>query len=217
MAELTLEVQPREETGKGAARRARRAGDVPAIVYGGGRDPVSISVNRRKISDLVNKSEHGIRSVFLLELAGADKKRHAMIRDVQIHPVSRELIHVDFIRVDMQKKIHVSIPIHLEGTARGQKLGGLVDFVLREIEVECLPTAIPDEILINVTNLDIGDSLRLEDLELPTGAVPVGETSRVVVTVSAPKAVAAEEEEVMETEEVEPEVIRRGKDEEEED
>lgn len=217
MAELTLEVQPREETGKGSARRARRSGEVPAIVYGGGRDPVSISVNRRKISDLVNKSEHGIRSVFLLELAGADKKRHAMIRDVQIHPVSRELIHVDFIRVDMQKKIHVSIPIHLEGTARGQKLGGLVDFVLREIEVECLPTAIPDEIVIDVSNLDIGDSLRLEDLELPTGSEPVGETSRVVVTVSAPKAVAAEEEEVEETEEAEPEVIRRKKDEEEED
>jgi large subunit ribosomal protein L25 len=217
MAELTLEVQPREETGKGAARRARRSGEVPAIVYGGGRDPVSISVNRRKISDLVNKSEHGIRSVFLLELAGADKKRHAMIRDVQIHPVSRELIHVDFIRVDMQKKIHVSIPIHLEGTARGQKTGGLVDFVLREIEVECLPTAIPDEIVIDVTNLDIGDSLRLEDLELPEGAEPVGETSRVVVTVSAPKAVAAEDEEVEETEEAEPEVIGRKKDEEEED
>jgi large subunit ribosomal protein L25 len=217
MAELTLAVQPREETGKGAARRARRSGEVPAIVYGGGRDPVSISVNRRKISDLVNKSEHGIRSVFLLELAGADKKRHAMIRDVQIHPVSRELIHVDFIRVDMQKKIHVSIPIHLKGTARGQKTGGLVDFVLREIEVECLPTAIPDEIVIDVSSLDIGDSLRLEDLELPTGAEPVGETSRVVVTVSAPKAVAAEEEEVEEVEEVEPEVIRRKKDEEEED
>lgn len=217
MAELTLEVQPREETGKGAARRARRSGEVPAIVYGGGRDPVSISVNRRKISDLVNKSEHGIRSVFLLELAGADKKRHAMIRDVQIHPVSRELIHVDFIRVDMQKKIHVSIPIHLKGTAQGQKMGGLVDFVLREIEVECLPTAIPDEIVIDVTALHIGDSLRLEDLELPSGVEPVGETSRVVVTVSAPKAVAAEEEEVVETEEAEPEVIGRKKDEEEED
>jgi large subunit ribosomal protein L25 len=217
MAELTLAVQPREETGKGAARRARRSGEVPAIVYGGGRDPVSISVNRRKISDLVNKSEHGIRSVFLLELAGADKKRHAMIRDVQIHPVSRELIHVDFIRVDMQKKIHVSIPIHLKGAAHGQKMGGLVDFVLREIEVECLPTAIPDEIVIDVTALHIGDSLRLEDLPLPSGVEPVGETSRVVVTVSAPKAVAAEEEEVVETEEAEPEVIRRKKDEEEED
>jgi large subunit ribosomal protein L25 len=216
MAELTLEVQRREETGKSAARKMRREGIVPAIVYGGDRDPVTISVHRRTISDLITKSEHGIRSIFLLKLSDSDKSRHAMIRDYQMNPITRELKHVDFVRVNMKKNVHLQIPIHTSGVAIGQKTGGVVDFVLREMEVECLPGKIPDEIVIDVTNLDVGDAIRVGDLTMPEGVKCLEDDEKVVLTVSAPRAVV--EEEVAEAaDEDEPEVIRKGKADEEED
>ncbi len=165
MAELTLEVQRREETGKSAVRKMRREGIVPAIVYGGDRDPVTISVNRRVISDLITKSEHGVRSIFLLKLSDSDKSRHAMIRDYQMNPITRELKHVDFVRVNMKEKIHLQIPIHASGVAIGQKTGGVVDFVMREMEVECLPGKIPDEIIVDISNLDVGDAIRVGELD----------------------------------------------------
>lgn len=217
MAELTLEVQRREETGKSAVRKMRREGIVPAIVYGGDRDPVTISVNRRTISDLITKSEHGIRSVFLLKLSDSDKSRHAMIRDYQMNPITRELKHVDFIRVNMKEKVHLQIPIHTSGVAKGQKLGGIVDFVMRDIEVECLPGKIPDEIVIDISDLEIGDSIRIGEITMPDGVASLDDNDRVVVTVTAPRAAveeAAEEEDVTEEE---PEVIRKGKAEDEED
>lgn len=217
MAELTLEVQRREETGKSAVRKMRREGIVPAIVYGGDRDPVTISVNRRTISDLITKSEHGIRSVFLLKLSDSDKSRHAMIRDYQMNPITRELKHVDFIRVNMKEKVHLQIPIHTSGVAKGQKLGGIVDFVMRDIEVECLPGKIPDEIVIDISDLEIGDSIRIGEITMPDGVASLDDNDRVVVTVTAPRAAveeAADEEDVTEEE---PEVIRKGKAEDEED
>lgn len=220
MAELTLEVQRREKTGKSAVKKMRREGIVPAIVYGGNRDTVPIKVNRRTITDLMINSEHGIRSVFLLKLSDTDQSRHAMIRDYQIDPITRELKHVDFIRVNMDEKVNVQIPIHTAGVSKGQKTGGLVDFVMREMEVECLPGSIPDEIILDISALEIGDSLRVGDLALPEGVKSLEDEERVVVTVTAPRAVVEEEPAEEEAfEEEEPEVIRKGKaeDEEEED
>lgn len=215
MAELTLEVNRRETTGKSAAKKMRREGIVPAIVYGGDREPVAISVNRRTISDLVTKSEHGIRSVFLLKLSDSDKSRHAMIREIEVDPITRELKHVDFIRVNMKQKVHLEIPIHTTGVAKGQKLGGVVDFVMREMEVECLPTAIPDEIVIDISELEIGDAIRIADLTMPEGVKSLADDERVVVTVTAPR--AATETTEGEAEEDEPEVIRKGKAEDEDE
>lgn len=216
MAELTLEVQRREETGKSAVRKMRREGIVPAIMYGGGRDPIAISVNRRTISDLITKSEHGIRSIFLLKLSDSDKTRHAMIRDYQLDAITRQIKHVDFVRVNMKENVHLQIPIHTTGEAKGHKEGGVVDFVMREMEVECLPGVIPDEIVVDISGLDIGESLRVGDLTMPEGVKSLEDEERVVVTVTAPRAVV---EEVAEEglEEEEPEVIRKGKAEEEEE
>lgn len=215
MAELTLEVQRREETGKSAVRKMRREGIVPAIMYGGGRDPIAISVNRRTISDLITKSEHGIRSIFLLKLSDSDKTRHAMIRDYQLDAITRQIKHLDFVRVNMKEKVHLQIPIHTTGEAKGHKLGGVVDFVMREMEVECLPGSIPDEIVIDISDLDIGDSIRVGELTMPEGVKSLEDEERVVVTVTAPRAVVEETEEAVEEEE--PEVIRKGKAEDEEE
>lgn len=210
MAEIVLEVSRREATGKEVAKKLRRAGKLPAVVYGGHRDPVSITVDEKELSDLIRKSEHGARSVFFLHLAGSDQKRHAMIKDVVVDPITRKMQHVDFVRVMMDEKVRVAIPIHSDGLAAGVKLGGMLDFQIRELHVECLPGQIPDEIKIDVTNLNINDVVRVSDLTLPEGVKVLEDAERVVVSCHGRKA----EEEVAPAEgaePAEPEVLKKGK------
>jgi len=216
MAELTLEVAPREKTGKGVAKKMRRAGKVPAIVYGGGKDPVPISVPTRNVTDLIKKSEHGIRSIFLLKLEGVDKQRHAMIKDIQLDPITHEIEHIDFVRIVMDEVVRVLVPVHTTGTAAGLKVGGLLDFQVREIHVECLPGIIPDEISVDISPLEVNHFFRISDLQIPEGVKVLDDMDRVVVSISAPR--KEEEEapiEVAAEGAVEPEVIRKGKVEEE--
>src|ERR1041385_968338 len=118
MAEVSLEVSRREQGGKNAARRVRAAGKVPAVVYGGHRDPVAIEVDRKNIGELIQKSEHGIRSIFLLKMSGSDQQRHAMIKDIQIDPISRKMTHIDFVRVVMDEVVRVTVPVHITEIGR---------------------------------------------------------------------------------------------------
>lgn len=208
MAELTLEVSKREGTGKGVARKLRASNRVPAVVYGGHKEPVSIEVDRKTVSELITKSEHGVRSVFLLKMAGTDQKRHAMIKDIQINPISRKMIHIDFVRVNMDEKVRVTIPVHLTGTAVGVKTGGgLLDFQARELHVECLPNAIPDSIDVDVTNLNLHEYIRISDLQLPKGVKVLDDEDRVVAAVHH----ATKAEETVAEAVAEPEVIKKGK------
>ena len=214
MAEITLEVARREGKGKGVARKLRASGKVPAVVYGGHREPVAIEVDRKVVADLVQKSEHGIRSIFLLKMAGTDQQRHAMIKDVQIDPISRKMTHIDFVRVIMDEVVRLSVPVHLNGTAIGVKEGGLLDFQVRELHIECLPNAIPDSIEVDISNLGHHDYLRVSDLQAPEGVKVLDDPDRVVVGVTHAKAeVAAETAEVVDAGAVpaEPEVIKKGK------
>ena len=110
MAEIVLEVSPREKSGKEQAKKLRAAGRIPAIVYGGHAEPVAIAVDRKSVSEMVLKSEHGVRSIFLLKLSGSDQQRHAMIKDVQIDPISRKMTHIDFVRVTMDEVVRATIP-----------------------------------------------------------------------------------------------------------
>ena len=214
MAEVTLEVTRREVTGKEVAKKLRRDGKVPAVVYGGHREPVAISVDRKAVSELIQKSEHGIRSIFLLKMAGSDQQRHAMIKELTIDPISRKMKHIDFVRVVMDEVVRVTVPVHVTGTAIGVKEGGLLDFQVRELHVECLPNAIPDTIDVDVTNLAHHDYVRIKDLTLPEGVKVLDDPERVVVGVTHAKAEAAEPAaEVAAV--AEPEVIKKGKPEEE--
>jgi large subunit ribosomal protein L25 len=191
MAELSLEVVRREKTGKEIAKKLRREGKVPAVVYGGHREPVAIEVDRKSVSELVQKSEHGVRSVFLLKMAGTDQQRHAMIKDITIDPISRKMTHIDFVRIAMDEKVRVTIPVHLVGTAAGVKVGGgILDFQVRDLHVECLPNAIPDTIDVDVTPLDGHDYYRIKDLKLPEGVKVLDDPERVVVGVTHAKAEA---------------------------
>jgi large subunit ribosomal protein L25 len=214
MAEVTLEVSGRDGTGKSAVRKLRQQGKVPGVVYGGHRDPVAIIVDRKAITDLIQKSEHGVRSVFLLKMAGTDQQRHAMIKDIQINPISRKMMHVDFIRVVMDEVVRVSVPVMITGSPIGVREGGLLDFQVRELHVECLPNAIPDKVEIDISELGIHHYFRISDLPLPEGVKVLDDPNRVVVGVTHQRAEVVPEvpvEGVEEVAPVEPEVISRGK------
>src|SRR3954463_16622319 len=167
MAEVTLEVTRRERSGKEIAKKLRAGGKVPAVVYGGHKESVAIEVDRKSVSELIQKSEHGVRSIFLLKMSGTDQQRHAMIKDIQIDPISRKMTHIDFVRVVMDEVVRVTIPVHVTGTAIGVKEGGLLDFQVRDLHVECLPGAIPDTIDADITNLAGHAYFRISDIKLP--------------------------------------------------
>src|SRR6266550_3733737 len=215
MAELTLEVSRREESGKGPARRLRTSGKVPAVVYGGHRESVPIVVDRKAVTDLIQKSEHGVRSIFLLKMSGSDQQRHAMIKDIQIDPISRKMMHIDFIRILMDEVVRTTVPVHINGTPIGVKEGGLLDFQVRDVHVECLPNAIPDKIDIDISNLGMHQYFRVSDLQPPQGVKILDDSDRVVVGVTHARAeelpVAAAEAVPAEAVPMEPEVIARGK------
>ncbi|MGH9459057.1 MAG: 50S ribosomal protein L25 [Thermoanaerobaculia bacterium] len=216
MAEISLEVTRREERGKGAARRLRRDGKVPAVVYGGGREPVAIEVDQKQIRELIAKSEHGVRSIFLLSLAGSDAKRHAMIKEVRVDPVKGSMEHIDFVRVMLDKKVKVTVPVHVFGTPDGVKNGGgILEFQVRELHVECLPTAIPDSIDIDVSALGVHEVIRIEDVKMAEGVTILDDPERVVASIGLPRAEVSAEMVTEVVEEVEPEVIKKGKPEEE--
>jgi len=216
MAEVTLEVSRREKSGKGVARKLRASGQVPAVVYGARRDPVAITVDRKSVTELIQKSEHGVRSIFLLKMAGTDQQRHAMIKDIQIDPISRRMTHIDFVRVLMDEVVRLTVPVHISGTALGVKEGGILDWQVRDLHVECLPGAIPDAVDIDVTPLGAHEYYRISDLKLPEGVKVLDDADRVVVGVTHAKAEPVEAVAATEVAAVaEPEVIKKGKPEEE--
>jgi large subunit ribosomal protein L25 len=215
MAEVTLEVTRRELTGKEVAKKLRRDGKVPAVVYGGHKDPVAITVDRKSVSELIKKSEHGMRSVFLLKMADSDQQRHAMIKALTINPISRKMTHIDFVRVVMDEMVKVTIPVHIVGTAIGVKEGGLLDFQVRDLHVQCLPNAIPDTIDVDVTALAHHEYIRVKDLQLPEGVEVLDDPERVVVGVTHAKAEVAEAAAADATAVAEPEVVKKGKPDEE--
>ncbi len=216
MSDIVLEVYEREAQGKNANRRLRAGGEVPAVVYGAKLDAAPIRVEERKVGEIL-KSGSGENTVFLLQLHGTDQKRHAMIRELQTDSITGEMIHIDFQRILMDQAVRVRVPIELEGEAEGTKTeGGMVDFVTREIEVECLPNVIPTHILLDVSPLHIGQHVEAKDLELPEGVELHMDPERVIVSVTIRKVVEeeveeAEDELLLEAEAEEPEVVQRGK------
>lgn len=217
MAEINLEVSAREERGKGAAGRLRRAGKVPAVLYGGDREPVAITVDHKQFTDLIAKAEHGARSIFLLKLAGTDQTRHVMLKDVKVDPIKGGMDHIDFIRVMMDQKIKTTVPVHVVGIADGVKNhGGILEFQMRDLHVECLPDAIPDAIEVDVTPLGIHGVLRVSDVKVPEGVEVLEDPERVIVSIGLARAeVAVEMAEGEAAAPAEPEIIKKGKTEEE--
>ena len=212
MSELKIDVQKREKTGKGANRRARSGGLIPAVVYGGGKESVSIEIDRKSMLDLMKKAGSE-NPIYRLKLG--DNERHAMIREVQTHPISHQVVHIDFQRVMMDQKIHVKVPVELVGTSYGVKTqGAVLDFVTREIEVECLPGDIPGHVELDVTELHANQHAEARDVKLPEGVTLYDSPDKVIVSVAHARVedTGAEGEA---TDRDEPEVVKKGKTDEE--
>jgi len=210
---IVITVEKREETGKAQVRRLRRQGKIPAIVYGGDKESFPVTVDQHTVQELLRK-QGGENTIFLLKLAGGKQERRAMIKDLQIHPITNEIKHIDFIRVTRGHKLNVNVPIVLEGDSAGVRHGGMVNFVSRELQVEILPRDMIDRLVVDISKLDIGDSVRVEDIEsmLPPSAKFLEDSKRMVVTIDIPRAAMLEEKEEEEEETVlgeqaEPEVI----------
>src|SRR6201987_5467900 len=214
-----LEAQPRTPGNKNDARRVRRAGKIPAVVYGAGKDAMSVSVDPRQVSRILN-SETGHNTIFDLTLNGSERTKGRIV-DGHYEPVKGKLLHIDLKRIAMDKKLAVKVPIFLKGEAVGVKQqGGILEQMLREVEVECLPIDIPSHIDVDVSELVFGKVLRVIDLPhsdkikfLTDENQPVAHVTSVKEEVVAtPEAVAAEA-----AAPAEPEVIKKGKQETEEE
>ena len=198
---IELITEKRTATGNGPARRLRRTGQIPAVYYGPNSEPVLLSVNKNDLELVLKKG--GIGQVILnliIQNNGETLNLPAMIKELQTHPVSRNFIHVDFYEIKMDRKITVKIPVTTTGVAKGVELGGILQIVRRELEVECLPLAVPESIVIDITDLDIGDSIHAGNISLEGDVEILEEDNRTVVTVLHPK---LEEAEVPEGEEAE--------------
>lgn len=212
----TVQAEHREDFGKNASRRLRRAGRIPGVVYGGGGSSIPVVVDPKAISQILY-SESGHNTLFSVEVKGKTPAR-VMLKDWQVEPVKGDLLHVDMVRIAADTLLRVSVPVHLTGEPQGVKLqGGILEFVLREIEIECLPDDIPENISIDISGLTLGHNLRVSELPIGGKARLVTDPNRVVAHVVAPKAEEEKPAEVAEAEAApaEPELIRKGKAEEE--
>src|ERR1700690_1439131 len=210
----TLEAQPREAGSKNHARRVRQGGKIPGVLYGAGKDSLSVTVDPRHVSRILN-SETGHNTIFDLALNGGEKAK-AMIVDWQYEPIKGHLLHIDLKRIAMDKALRVNVPIVLQGVPIGVKTeGGILEQMLREVEIECLPGDIPSHIDVDVSELTFGKVLRVADLPhneklkfISDANQPVAHVTSVKEEVVAtPEAVAAEAGATPS----EPEVIKKGK------
>jgi large subunit ribosomal protein L25 len=189
MKEISLTATPRPTVGKGSARRTRRQGSIPAVVYGPELDPLPIAVEERAWH-AVMKATGGSSAIIDLEVDGLSKK--VIVREIQRHPVTSKITHLDFHAVSMTKPLHLEIPIHFVGTARGVKTdGGIMQTTMRELEISCLPTDIPEYVEVDVTDLGIGDSIHVRDLTVPNAQI-LSDPQSTVVVISAPTVMKVE-------------------------
>jgi len=206
-----LKTNIRESTGNGYARALRRQGQIPAVLYGKGVEPVKISLNTRDL-ELLLKKNRASQILMNLVVGNTDTPRSAMIKELQVDPVSRNFLHVDFYEVDMAKKITVKVPVTITGISKGVELGGILQLIRKELEVMCLPQEIPNSIDIDVTDLDVGDSIHINDISAEGNTEFPSDVNFTVATVVVPKREVEEvtEEEVAEEEAVEAEAEAGG-------
>ncbi len=209
MAQAELNVTLREKTGKGVARQLRAAGQVPAVVYGKGMEPTPIALEPKALETAIS-TDAGWNTLLTLKGAAGMEGKVVVLKDLKLHPLRRDMVCADFHAIDLQKKIPFMVPVHVIGTSEGQKMGGTLQVIRKELEVICLPTAIPQSIDINVEELTIGDVVHVEEVTVPEGVEIPYDVNFTVITVKGHKeeeeeVEVAEGEEVEESEEVEAE------------
>ncbi len=184
MAEILIEAAPREAGSSNEARRMRRERKLPAVVYGGGKESHTITLDPGEIVSIL-KSESGQNTIFKLKIADGSEE-NVMIFDVQIDPIKRSLVHADLLRIAMDVTIEVSVPLLIVGEAVGVIEGGVLDHSLRELVITCLPADIPESIEVDVTDLEMNQSIKVEDIQVPANVTVVTEADRSVASVVPP-------------------------------
>lgn len=179
----------------------RRQGLIPAVIYGRNTETIMLSIINRDLEDIARKENLGQVLLNLTIENGKKTNRPAMIKELQVHPVSGKYLHVDFYEIDLQRKILVNIPVVTTGQSKGVEAGGTLQLVRRELEVYCLPTEIPESIEIDISELDIGDAVHVEEIPLARGIEIPAETNFTVLTITSPMAEEVVEEEEEEEEE----------------
>lgn len=220
MEEIKLEAQIRDEIGKGKLAGLRRTGFIPAVVYGEGKKSLSIKINRSDLIHLLH-TQHAENIIVTLNIKGEKSKakdsdsRTALIKEIKYHPIKDDILHVDFYQISLTQKIQVKVPLKTKGEAIGVKQdGGTLDHLLWELDVECLPTQIPQEIVADVSGLKIGDAIHIKDLTVPEGVKLLHDPQVIALSVSPPikeEVVAAEAVVGAEAATQEPEVIKEKK------
>ena len=193
--QLTLPAETRERAGKGASRALRRDGRVPCVIYGDKKEPVAFHVEEKLLTKMLSTG-HFMNSVIMIDIKG--KANRTLPKDVQFHPVSSRPIHVDFLRIGEHSQVHVNVPVRFdnEEASPGLKRGGVLNIIQHDLELVCDAAEIPDEIHIDLTGLDIGDSIHISQVELPKGSKSaIEDRDFTVATVVAPSAMKAEEAE----------------------
>ena len=185
METLEIQADAREAGSKQKARRLRRAGKIPGILYGPKTQAVALEIDRKDFSSRVAGLE-GSHLVRLKSASTALAGKVALVKEVQYHPITGEVVHTDFYEVDLTATIQVHVPLHFVGKAAGVVRGGILQPVVREIEVECLPLDIPEFFNVEVSELDIGDSVHIEDLAMPSGVTAIYESNFALVSVVPP-------------------------------
>ena len=213
MPEFVMPAESRSETGKNVNRRLRRRGLIPGVVYGMGKDAVAVAVSPLELGAIL-KSAAGENTLFDLDLGGT--RRKVILKEFQREPLRGHLLHADFYEVALDKLLEVKVHVELAGVPVGVKLqGGLVDFVTRELELECLPADIPEKILVDIAHLELGKHLRVSDLKLGDKVKVLTEADIVIAHVVLPRAEVVAEtaavEAAPEAGAAEPEVIKKGK------
>jgi len=191
VAENALVAEDRTETGKGAARKLRAAGRIPAVLYGKGVETRALSVSPAELAAVLRASGAGMNTLIDLQVGGGGGET-VLVKALDRDPVRGAYVHADFYKLDLAATVEVSVPLHFVGKAPGVELGGILDHPLREVDIECLPGAIPEHIEVDVSALALGDSVHVSELVLPGGVTVKTDPTLAVAAVVAPK---AEEEE----------------------
>jgi large subunit ribosomal protein L25 len=199
LEQLELKTKIRKSVGNGPARALRREGKIPAVLYGPKTEPILLSVDIKDIEQILKQGTVGQALLSLVIQNGEKVTKAAMIKELQRHPVSGKYLHIDFYEIDMQRKINTTVPVVVKGQSKGVEVGGIMQIVRRELEVFCLPSAIPEAFEVDITELDIGDSVHVQEIQLPDGVELPEDVDFTVITILAPKV----EEEVVEEEELE--------------
>lgn len=217
MERVELNVQTREGTGKSTAKKLRKKGEIPAVVYTKGKPSLHIITNNRQFVKLLHQKGVNVIIDLKVKTETNPQERTVLIKEIQNDPLKGDILHIDFQQIKLTERIKVHVPLVTKGECPGVKEGGILEYILRELEIECLPTEIPKELFVDISALKIGEAIHVKDLSVPKDLKVITQPELIAVIVKMPVEEVPVEEKPVEAEVTEPEVIKQKKPEQEEE